>query len=329
MRNHLISLSLSFIIDSTSAPDPVRIALETESAMWFRDLLISGGVVAFGCLLELWETAVSLRNWFRARRGLEVNENPRSWGIPIAALGLLLVIGGVVAEVAYEGLSSSADARLRSHESDVLSAAETIAATADKKAADAEERAGKLEKEAARLNKEAEDEHMARVRLEAEIQPRRLSSEQVKGITDSLKPYAGKTVMVATYSQDVEAMVLAIQIEEALGKAKIKVFDLLGTFNAMGRPLYMGVMIDTNSTDPKLDSALLDALVLKGRLVALPGPVMFGEGSTMYRPSASAMGVAPGTVIRDDAFIFVGEKPIDQHLPAPLVNSKSKPITKP
>src|ERR1035441_1763369 len=99
MRNHLMSLCLSVISESISGvPDPVRLSLEAESAKWFRYVLISGGAVAFGCLLEVWETAISLRNWSRARRGLEVNENPRSWGIPIAAFGLLLVIGGVVAE---------------------------------------------------------------------------------------------------------------------------------------------------------------------------------------------------------------------------------------
>ena len=91
MRNHLISFSLSFISESISeAPDPVRLALGVESAKWFGRSLISGGVVAFGCLLEIWETAVSVRNWFRARSGLAVKENPKSWGIPIAALGLLL-----------------------------------------------------------------------------------------------------------------------------------------------------------------------------------------------------------------------------------------------
>jgi hypothetical protein len=30
----------------------------------------------------------------------------------------------------------------------------------------------------------------------------------------------------------------------------------------------------------------------------------------MYTPSAAAVGVAPGTIIKDGAFIFVGEKPI-------------------
>src|ERR1035438_7538125 len=117
MRNHLISLVLSFINGSTSvAPDPVRLSLEAENAKWFGRSLISGGIVAFGCLLEIWETAISVRNWFRARSGLAVKENPKSWGIPIAALGLLLVVGGIVAEVTYEGLSSNADARLRAHE---------------------------------------------------------------------------------------------------------------------------------------------------------------------------------------------------------------------
>jgi hypothetical protein len=102
MRNNLVPFVLSFISASNSdAPDPVQLLLEAESAKWFGCSLVSGGVVAFGCLLEIWETTVSVRNWFRAKRDLSIKENPKSWGIPIAAFGLLLVVGGIVAEVTY------------------------------------------------------------------------------------------------------------------------------------------------------------------------------------------------------------------------------------
>jgi hypothetical protein len=135
MKNHLIPLTISFISESMSAsPDTVRRSLETTSAKWFGYLQLSGYAVAFGCLLEVWETAVSLRNWLRARRGYHINENPKSWGIPIAAFGLLLVVGGIVAETAFEGLSSNADTAIRSHESDVLSDAETKAGIANERA---------------------------------------------------------------------------------------------------------------------------------------------------------------------------------------------------
>ncbi|MGB9148569.1 MAG: hypothetical protein WCC14_22285 [Acidobacteriaceae bacterium] len=211
MRDHLISFALSFISESASAlPDPVRLELAAESAKWFRDLLISGGVVAFGCLLEIWETAVSLRNWFRARRGLAVKENPRSWGIPIAAVGLLLVVGGVVGEVVYEGLSSNADIKLQSHESDVLSDAET-------KAGQANDRASQNEKEAAQLHKDAEDERLARVKIEAAVGWRSLSNQQKRDIGAALASFSPRAgVSIWFNASSTEAEMFADDIADAL-----------------------------------------------------------------------------------------------------------------
>jgi hypothetical protein len=160
------------------------------------------------------------------------------------------LLGGIVGETVFEVLASNADAAIRSHEYDVVSTAEINVATANGIAGDAEKKAAQLEEDAAQLQKDADAERLERVKLEAQVNPRRLTPAQEENIGNSLKPYAGKTVMVATYSQDVEAMILAIQIEESLSKAKIKIFDLLGTYSAMGRPLYTGVVIDTNSSDP-------------------------------------------------------------------------------
>jgi hypothetical protein len=129
MRNHLASLFLSFI---TTSPDPVRIALESDSARWFRGVWISGIVVAVGCGLEIWEVAVDLTNWRRHRKKLQsIPDNPGSWRYPMAALGLVLVVGGIVSETVFEVLASNSDSDIRSHESDVLSIAEQNAGNAN------------------------------------------------------------------------------------------------------------------------------------------------------------------------------------------------------
>ncbi len=191
MRNHLIAFSLALMFASSSpVADPIRLSLEAESRKWFFWLLIAGAVVALGCILEIPETRFSLMQWWRQKRGRPLKEeNPTSWRIPAASVGLLLVIVGVVGEVVFEGLVSNADTKLRTHESDVLSLAETTAGQAN-------ERASKNEKEAARLRKEAEDERMARVKLQEQLQWRYLSKEQKEAMTKVLKTAPGSEVNV-------------------------------------------------------------------------------------------------------------------------------------
>lgn len=146
MRNHLIAISLWLMYASSPSSDLVRLSLEAASKRWFFWLLISGGVVALGCILEIPETRFSVLQWWRQKRGRPLKEeNPTSWRVPAASIGLLLVIVGVVGEVVFEGLASNADALLRTHESDVLSQAETGAAQANKLAQAANERAAKDE----------------------------------------------------------------------------------------------------------------------------------------------------------------------------------------
>jgi hypothetical protein len=310
MRNHLISFALSFMGASTSdAPDPVRLRLEAESAKWFRDLLISGGVVAFGCLLEVWETAVSIRNWLKARRGLEVNENPKSWGIPIAAIGLFLVIGGVAAEVLYEGLSSNADARLRSHESEVLSRAEEKTASADGKAEDAEKKEGELDKEAAQLRKEAEHERLKRMRLEVLVAPRELTSVQEREIAAKCQKFASRkiTFFIQSYGLDAESAALATQILDLLR-------SVFGSENVIDERASLlsssgfeeGIHIRGPSSEADLVVTLNDAFSRIGNLASFANDPRFSySGATETVPGAALR--APRD--RDGIGIMVGIRP--------------------
>jgi hypothetical protein len=252
---------------SEASTDPVRLKLAAESAKWFRDLLISGGIVAFGCLLEIWETAVSLRKWFRARRGFEEKENPRSWGIPIAAIGLLLVVGGVVGEVVYEGLSSNADAKLQSHESNVLSVAEITASQA-------QERAAVNEKEAARLRKQAEDEALTRATLETEFvkeEPRiTLLNWHKSQIVKRLLPFAGQKFAVLSCLQGTDTEGIRtysfLQITLAFGAKWTSIFgpnsSLPGKCTAVG----VFVSVPPNATKVTRDNAKALFSVLRGVL---------------------------------------------------------------
>lgn len=319
-----IWLSLAVIVPASSA-DPIRDYLQRDADKWFHWLLAASFVVALGVILEAPEATIALKRWVLLRWEKDVPEqNEKSMAIPASYIGLLLVIAGVAGEVIFEAKVSNADTSLRAHDSQILGEAQSGAAQAELDAANARKStvqlgkdtqalkteseiqrvvAAKANERAAKANATAENERIERLKLEAQVSPRRLTVDQEKEMGDSLKAFAGKTVGVATYSQDVEAILLAVQIESALGKANILVHDRIGTFGAIGLPLSLGVVVDANSSDKQLESALLDALS-KVNLGIANVAVAFGQGSTMYMPAL------PAGSAGEDAFVFVGGKPI-------------------
>jgi hypothetical protein len=154
--------------------------------------------------------------------------------------------------------------------------------------------------------KAAESEKLERVRLEAEIQPRRLSHEEQVEISRDLRHFAGMTVALATYSQDTEAMVFAIQIQEALKMADLTVVDLIGRFHASGTPIFLGVIVDMNSKNKELADAIFHAVQKQKKFQSSENTVLFGEGSTMY---------VPANTKPSDAFILIGAKPLKEAKP--------------
>jgi hypothetical protein len=246
MRNHLTSLFLSLTYGSSSATDPIRLSLEATSAKWFRGVWISGIVVAIGCGLEIWEVAFDLKNWWRHRRKRDlILDNPGSWRYPMAALGITLVVGGIVGETVFEVLDANIESQLRSHASDLISDAEQKTTIADNRAGDAETRAGKLDKEAAQLTKDAESERLERVKLQLELAklkaPRELSAAQQRDLVRELKPFSGTPITIDSgFSRDGEANALTVQLWVVLNRAGWKV--------AYGPPPPVGVSSDAAST---------------------------------------------------------------------------------
>jgi hypothetical protein len=224
MRNHLISLFLSFMYES-SITDPYRLSLEATSAKWFRGVWISGFVVALGCALETWEVAFNLKNWWRARKRRDLlQDNPGSWRHLLAALGLFLVVGGIVGETIFEVLDSNVESQLRTHASDLIS-------DADQKTAIADGEAGDAETKAAQIQKEAEDEQVKRVKLEIELAklkaPRVLTQAQQSELVKELKPFSGTPITINFEFTDGEAKALGEQLWVVLNKSGWKArYDL-------------------------------------------------------------------------------------------------------
>jgi len=145
MSNALMSLSLSLTLSGV-LPDPTRDALQATADRWFHWLLISSGVVAVGVALEAWEATIDLKRWYRLKRGRQVAEpNGKSWAIPTAYLGWVLVVAGVVGEGVFEARVSNSDTALRAHDSRMLAQAETDAGEAKLRAAELELQTTKLE----------------------------------------------------------------------------------------------------------------------------------------------------------------------------------------
>lgn len=220
-----MSLSLLAMIAlngmSPDSMDAYRLSLEASSASWFALVKYSGYAVAFGCALEAPETLVILKRWyllrFKGQDREETLEDKRGWIVPLAAIGLLVIVAGIVLETYGEGKVSDIDALIRSHESDKITAAESAAGAAIAKAADANSRAADNENEAAQLGKRTEDERLARVKIEAAVAFRRLTPRQKEALGNGVARFKGLVGVSFWYqASDIEGELFADDIAEAL-----------------------------------------------------------------------------------------------------------------
>jgi hypothetical protein len=258
-------------------------------------------------MFEVWEVTFDLKNWRRHRKKLPpLLDNPGSWMYPMAALGLLLVVGGIVSETVFEVLVSNTDAAIRSHESDVISAAEAKADVADQKAAAAVERASALDNqtqglktEVAQADARAEDEKLARIKLEKQIQPRTVPDEISLG--KKLNKFAlamkGRKVKIESQTSDAEGMLFALEIDDLLQNSGIEVDE-----TGMGRMMPVGmVVVGVKVSGRSDDEELIRTLVYGLRSPNNPGV----EGD--WKPANT------------EFVILVGSKPI-RELPAKFVH---------
>jgi hypothetical protein len=136
------------------------------------------------------------------------------------------------------------------------------------------------------------------LKLEAEIEPRRLTPDQQSDIAKELAPFEGKTVTLSSYALDAESAVLAGQIRDALALAKMQPNDSnLMTVQAAGS-IQLGIHI--SAKDEALAKALLSALGKHLAATTQQSPSRGGFVAYNFNFSAAAA----------DASIFVGVKPL-------------------
>jgi hypothetical protein len=139
----------------------------------------------------------------------DARENKREMAVSI--LFGVLVLGGVVGEYIFASKLSQVAETLQQM-------ADAEVAQANKDAAQANERAANAEKEAARLGKMAEDEKLARVKIEQQLAPRTLDGEQQKRIRGRLSGFAGTPFELAV-SDTTEAAALMLTLDNLLRAA--------------------------------------------------------------------------------------------------------------
>ena len=152
---------------------------------------------------------------------------------------------------------------------------------------------------AAEANKTAEDEKNERLKLEAQIAPRRLTPAQQQEIAMACRGFSGRKVRVESYALDVEGGVLAKQIIAVLLAAKLNVDD--GTASVM--PLGgFSLAVHVNGDESDLVIGIASVLASVGKLdVAPPNSPL---------PQAPTLSVGGNPAAAKAVTVLVGVRPI-------------------
>ena len=114
---------------------------------------------------------------------------------------------------------------------------------------------------AASLQEEAESERIARVKLEAQVQPRTISESDRKALGKKLSAFAnslkGRKVKIQSQTSDAEGMLFALEMMDIIQRAGIAVdTDGMGRLMPVG-----GVMMGARVSGPAKDQEFIKALV--------------------------------------------------------------------
>jgi hypothetical protein len=169
--------------------------------------------------------------------------------------------------------------------------------------------------EMVRLRAQAAAAELRAAELESLIQPRYLTPEHERAIADSMRPFAGKGMIIASHWIDAEAARLATQIKAALNSAGIGVdsghlsattVDKIGGFPEIVTGLFGGgggfsgpnihTGIEIWGADQDAVRILAHALTVEGKLSDVVRP----ESENPFKDQYGKM----------DLIIFVGSKPV-------------------
>lgn len=207
-------------------------------------------------------------------------------------------------EKAGQAMTAFANAQTRLEEGKARTAlAEKAAAEALKKANEAEGHALKFKAEIASSNARAEEakllaerERSERVKLEANVAPRRLTQQQQNAMAKSLRQFKGRSVTVVTDTLDVEAAFLAKQLMIALEAAGIVIEDKVANILTAGS-FYSGIFVSGPVDAQDFLRELVSSIERDGNLAA------------SNNESKPVVPVAISKLKDKAVFILVGVKP--------------------
>jgi hypothetical protein len=241
--------------------------------------------------MEAPETFVIIKRWwllrFRDEDREETKDDKRSWMVPLAALGLLIIVAGIVIETYAEDRVSHLDGLLRIHESDKITAAEGEAAEATKQAGSAAlsaERAGdasgRAQNKADIVGLEANEAErkIADVKKRADVLTWVLSARRVQdadGLEKDLREkFKGRHITFSSYVGDEEPFWLCSQLADIAQNAGV-----VSTHRCATEPISGFPIADLHVVAPTIEEAMNLARVFEGpnRVLGLGASLNIGD----------------------------------------------------
>jgi hypothetical protein len=256
----LVSLSSLFMVvpvDSRPLDELVRGDFQTLRDCFFSWLLVCTIIVAIGVILEIVEPFGEKIPFGKLRLRISTRYLLASWFRKIARVGGILVVVGVVGEGICEGLVSKADGWLQTFNETLLSETSSRASKAELTAFAFESQIQDSKRQAAVALQNAEQDRLARVRLEKQIQPRDFTPEEEKRIISACAPFAGRLVNVRSQPYDVEGAVFAYSLADVLRKTalRLRITDIGNNFMQN-----VPMTFDVHITGPENEQDLVRAL---------------------------------------------------------------------
>jgi hypothetical protein len=289
---HLIQTASSLPTDASALESSIS-ALESEiktleisSVPWEHCVWFFTFLVGVGVAMELWvirhdwrdEMETWALSYFLCRPGLPGRPSMTKLWVEIGSV--LLITIGVMGELGIGIEIASINGVLRGKSAELRTASDQLVVL---------------------LNQEVESEHSARVKIEARVAFRHLTTEQQQDIAASLKPLcSGQMVDTSSPMGDTESAMFAIDIANALQATKtlrvnapgVRMVGLNGASSGQSYPpLSTGVFVrvcancaqlgPASIPNPRLGKAIVEELRIRGfdarRLDDAPGPQILVE----------------------------------------------------
>ena len=289
--------------------------MESWRDLFFHLLVWSSAAVALGVVLEGPELVHDVSH---------MRESPKpeakNWITVVGLIGWMLVVLGVAGEGIFEVATSLWDDKVKAFDEILIADAQRNAFSAEAGTLDLQIRLAEQKTLAANAEKALETEKLERLKLEAQVAPRRLSIDQQGRIRTACSGLnKGVHVEVDTYGMNSETAPLASQIGHAIFDHSFGV-TLAEGIVATGK-LNVGVLVNGPKSSEKFMTCLAQALTNIGKLedVKVNGEMRRGAsvmgGNIRMSGKASMQGgsvtIPAGPLPEGSSIqIFVGIKPV-------------------